>query len=579
MPRTTCLSILGSVVILAVALAAPATYAQDAPAAKSDQQKQTAPDGPAKAKPSGAPVLTPSSGPMSQSGLNRTLPNPANAEPVKDQVITATPKVVELGTFSTTEKGTGKITLQNTGDGPVTIRSAKASCGCTTADFQRNTVLGPGETTEVTIRMNGGPTARVLKKTVTFTIDGYPQLKVPVEGESISYVKMTPDKLGIDQNPEGKIVLESIDDQPFKVVRTIPDVLATPSSEAKTRHELVIDWDKWWKNADNAKMTFYVEGHPRCNQFFTVVNLNREQRAEIQRRIREKRQQNVKASPKGAKQAASTPVREADNPTLVRQGRLQELEARLKGENVDVDERDAAGMTLLGLAAKNGNVNAMKILMDAGAAVDAPDRVQRTPLMHAGTSKNPMAVEMLVEANADVNARDLVIGGPLAWSAGFGNAECVQILIDNGAELETLGTATGYTPLVWASGFGDPNSIPILIEAGANLEVRDSVDAATPLMHAARTGKIEGMKSLIEAGANVNVKDRNGKTPLIVASEHSSGTVAKIQLLLDNGASLDVTDKTGKNALQLARSRSDANSAEVIAFLEEKMPSAPGDKK
>ncbi|MCH2154177.1 MAG: hypothetical protein MK089_12630, partial [Phycisphaerales bacterium] len=69
-----------------------------------------------------------------------------------------------------------------------------------------------------------------------------------------------------------------------------------------------------------------------------------------------------------------------------------------------------------------------------------------------------------------------------------------------------------------------------------------------------------------------------GKTPLMVASEHSSGTVAKIKLLLDNGATLDVTDKTGKNALQLARSRSDANSADVIAFLEEKMP-ASGEKK
>ncbi len=575
MHRTTCLSILGCVVILAVALVAPASHAQDAPAA--DQQKQASPDG-TQGKPSGTPVLTPSSRPMSQSGLTKTLPNPTQPGPVKDQVVVASPDVLELGVFSTTEKGTGTITLRNSGDEPVTIRSAKASCGCTTSDFQRNTVLGPNETTEVTIRMNGGPTARKLKKTVTFTIDGYPQLKVPVEGESISYVKMTPDKLGIDQNPEGKIVLESIDEQPFKIIRTMPDVLAAPVTEAKARHELVIDWDKWWKNADNAKMTFYIEGHPRCNQYFTVVNLNREQRAEIQRRIREKRQQDTKNSPKASKKAASTPVREADNPTLVRQGRLQELEARLKGGNVDVDERDAAGMTLLGLAAKNGNVNAMKILMDAGAAVDAPDRVQRTPLMHAGTSKNPLAVQMLVEANADVNARDLVIGGPLAWSAGFGNAECVQILIDNGAELETLGTATGYTPLIWASGFGDANSIPILIEAGANIEVRDSVDAATPLMHAARTGKIEGMKSLIDAGANVNVKDRNGKTPLMVASEHSSGTVAKIKLLLDNGATLDVTDKTGKNALQLARSRSDANSADVIAFLQEKMP-ASGEKK
>jgi len=186
--------------------------------------------------------------------LTPTGPPPGAEGTLTEQVIIAEPEVIELGEFSTTETKEAVVTLRNSSAEPVTIRSAKASCGCTTADFQRNTVLGPGETTEVKVRMRGGPTARKLNKTVTFTIDGYPQLRVPVQGESISYVKMTPDKLGIDQNPEGVIVLESIDEKPFKITRSLPDVLKSIPADAATRHEVVVDWDKWWNNAENAKL-------------------------------------------------------------------------------------------------------------------------------------------------------------------------------------------------------------------------------------------------------------------------------------------------------------------------------------
>tara|TARA_B100001059_G_scaffold100658_1_gene100326 strand:- start:7256 stop:8911 length:1656 start_codon:yes stop_codon:yes gene_type:complete len=528
------------------------------------------PGEPAKADPT---KVNPGTPPMM---LTPTGP-PSDGAVLTEQVIIADPEVIELGEFSTTETKEAMVTLRNSSAQPVTIRSAKASCGCTTADFQRNTVLGPGETTDVKVRMRGGPTARKLNKTVTFTIDGYPQLRVPVQGESISFVKMTPDKLGIDKNPEGVIVLESIDEKPFKITRSIPDVLKTVPADAATRHEVVVDWDKWWNNAENAKLTFYFEGHDRCNQFFTVVDLNREQRAEIQRRIREKRQSNGDKKSKGIKGDTNVPTaapRVADMSTLVRQGRHAELQKRLAEEKADVDEKDSSGVTLLGIAAKNGNSEAVRILLEAGAEVDATDRVKRTALMHGGTSKNPKILVMLLDNGADVNARDLVIGGPLAWSSAFGNADCVQVLVDAGAELETKGAATGYTPLIWSAAVGDSNSIPILVRAGADIEARDSVDGGTPIMHAAQTGKFEGMRALVDAKANVNAKDRNGKTALLRAAEHNGGTAEKIRLLLDNGADIEVVSSSGQSALDLARVRSDANAVEVIQVLEERMPAS-----
>ena len=224
---------------------------------------QGAPKPPVKGDPVERPTLTPSSNPTTapktpaQVGAKKPVQAPLPpglvrpglpsqpAVPTRPQVIVAEPPTIELGEFSTSETKPGTVVLRNTSDSPVTVRSAKASCGCTTADFKRNTVLGPGEETEVTIRMRGGPAAKVLNKTVTFTIDGYPQLKVPIKGRSILYVEMKPGIVGSQLNPDGKLVFESIDGQPFKITTVSPPVIDGISTEKKARHEATINWEKF----------------------------------------------------------------------------------------------------------------------------------------------------------------------------------------------------------------------------------------------------------------------------------------------------------------------------------------------
>jgi len=45
--------------------------------------------------------------------------------------------------------------------------------------------------------------------------------------------------------------------------------------------------------------------------------------------------------------------------------------------------RDAYGHGILQIAAQNGNIDAMKLLLAAGADIDAPDRLQMPPLQYA----------------------------------------------------------------------------------------------------------------------------------------------------------------------------------------------------
>ena len=120
-----------------------------------------------------------------------------------------------------------------------------------------------------------------------------------------------------------------------------------------------------------------------------------------------------KQAKKGETNVPAAPTRVADMSTLVRQGRHAELQKRLAEPNADVDEKDSSGVSLLGIAAKNGNSEALRILLEdrCGGRCDRPCR--RTAASCMAEPRRSPKILMLLENGADVNARDLVIGGPL----------------------------------------------------------------------------------------------------------------------------------------------------------------------
>jgi hypothetical protein len=61
-------------------------------------------------------------------------------------------------------------TFQNAGTAPVTIKSLRSSCGCTTAHLDKKT-YAPGESGEVVVHFVFGDRKGLLRKTVTATTD------------------------------------------------------------------------------------------------------------------------------------------------------------------------------------------------------------------------------------------------------------------------------------------------------------------------------------------------------------------------------------------------------------------------
>ena len=478
------------------------------------------------------------------------------------QVITLTPAALDLGTFSTSETGTGSVTLTNTGDMPVTIERAKASCGCTALDFRPNTVLQPGESTEVRVTMNGKGRSRKMSKNVTFSIKNHPPIRLSVIAETVSYVTLDKDPITIENNfGIETITLTSIDDQPFTITSILPAIAVELPTEPSATQELKLDWQAFWDVVQTTKVTIRLD-HPLCSEITTSIRLTAEQRQRLNEIIKLRRA--------GGELPTKEPTRPLTGDQLARYIEAGRGEQVLKYISDGLGQYNAVnrrGVPLLSIAAESGDAETVTGLLEMGALIERVDGVLRTPLMYAARSKNPEIIQVLLDAGADIQARDRLGNTPLSWAAGFGTASGVQVLIDAGADANTVDSVLGYSPLIWASGFGESESISILIDSGADVTVYDIAEGRTPLMYAVRTGKVQGVTILIEAGAKVNEIDKEKATALIIGAQSNNVTLDKIEVLIDSGANPNARNSEGKTALDLALLRTDDDGLAIAVFL------------
>jgi len=115
--------------------------------------------------------------------------------------------------------------------------------------------------------------------------------------------------------------------------------------------------------------------------------------------------------------------------------RVQEL-LSLKAANVD--SKAEAGMTSLHFASWQGNLSTVKILLKAGAKVNASNVDENTPLILAAhRNQNEVAI-VLLNAGAEVNAKNSFGATALHIAAANCNLPLIEILISNGAQPQNV---------------------------------------------------------------------------------------------------------------------------------------------
>jgi ankyrin repeat protein/outer membrane lipoprotein-sorting protein len=247
-----------------------------------------------------------------------------------------------------------------------------------------------------------------------------------------------------------------------------------------------------------------------------------------------------------------------------------------KARKADLKARDLNnGHTPLMEEADQGHLNAVRILLDRGAAINAKANDDDTALMMAVSNNRADVVKLLLDRGADMGDMD---GHTLLLLAIYGsdynkpNGDVVKLLLERGAHVNVT-DEHGETPLLLAAKYGNAEIIESLIAHGADVNARDK-DGWTPLMWVCHG---DMARILLGHGGRVNVHDNIGQTPLIDAARFGASGV--VRALLEYGADVNAREKDGTTALSYALHKHYLDIVEMLRTAGEKPAPEPKDCK
>jgi len=253
-------------------------------------------------------------------------------------------------------------------------------------------------------------------------------------------------------------------------------------------------------------------------------------------------------------------------------------------------------MSPLMYAAREGKIDAARLLLDAGANVNEVDKNDISPLFMAISNNHPDMARFLIDKGANINAKDWYGRTPLFAAVEMRNADMdyrtfellqspedrkamldfIKLLLEKGVDpniqvtevpplrswMYLLGGSlawvdfTGQTPFLLASLSGDVSTMRLLLEYKADPKIA-TYGGTTPLMAASgvnwvfsqtysegEPALLEAVKLCVELGMDVNAKNSMGLTALMGAANRGSDSI--IEYLVSKGAKLDAKDNVGR---------------------------------
>ena len=149
-------------------------------------------------------------------------------------------------------------------------------------------------------------------------------------------------------------------------------------------------------------------------------------------------------------------------------------------------------------AIEESNFKRTQKLIAKGADVNQQNSYGYSALFAAARSGDAKIVKLLLDAGANVNARSPA-GSALARAAQQGHAEIVRLLLQAGADVEAK-DGSGWTPLFSAAMNANSETVEILLKAGANINARAN-NGWTALKEAQMRGNENIVQQLKSAGA------------------------------------------------------------------------------
>ncbi len=274
------------------------------------------------------------------------------------------------------------------------------------------------------------------------------------------------------------------------------------------------------------------------------------------------------------------------------------------------------GETALHVAARHGDADMVRFLLDRKADPNATDKEGFTPLLNAAEHGELATVEILAQNGADLTARTPKDSCAFALAAGSTNLALVQWLAEKlptidskdkvyalrnaclhgcvanvrwllGQGVPANATNLGETPLLSACGGpgliarlrqqkdpalktpGDEAGpeedyaqiVSLLLTNGADVNFVGP-EGRTPLHYATACGSVLITEILLLHKADINARNRDGRTPLHGAA--SWGGAPLVELLLTNRAAIEAKDNYGFTPLRDAAAQGNGVAIKVL---------------
>lgn len=286
--------------------------------------------------------------------------------------------------------------------------------------------------------------------------------------------------------------------------------------------------------------------------------------------------------------------------TAVFDGDLQLLR-RLISAGANVNAFDYDRRTATHIAAADGNLSMVKLLVEEGGAnPTVMDRWEQTPLDEARRVGAQPVVEYLTARVPSTCAKDAGVKFQVWQAQAMLNAasradiNTLQRLLERGCSADVC-DYDKRTALMLAAANGHEAVVSLLLAAGANPCARDNfgsnavleavnngqsvvleqllaagaslplskTELATKLCSLVMEGKMQLLQSYVMAGANANVGDYDKRTPLHIAA--AEGNLQMVKLLVEHAhADAHMKDRWGATPMDEAKR---VGCATVVAYL------------
>jgi hypothetical protein len=194
-------------------------------------------------------------------------------------------------------------------------------------------------------------------------------------------------------------------------------------------------------------------------------------------------------------------------------------------------------------AAKNNDTEKLQNFLKKGVDIDATDAHKRTALMVATYENSAESSKLLIKAGADVNAQDNRLESPFLHAGAKGYLDILKACLASGKVDYMVLNRYGGTALIPACERGHTEVVQELLKIDDYPIDHINNLSWTALMEAIVLG--DGGKThthiiqlLVNAGCNVNIPDKNGISPLQHAKK--SGYKDIVVILEKAGAKLKI---------------------------------------